>query len=68
MSRTTFNRQDCAEIWHAGLSDREREHLVEQFEREHGGVGIAPPTPLELFSEFNAGTISLEHKTTSREP
>ena len=53
MSRSTNSRTDLAAIWHAGLTDRERRELVEQFERERGGAGVSPPTPLELFDLFN---------------
>ncbi len=68
MSRLTFTRQDCAEIWLSGLTDSERRTLVEQFEALHGGPGIAPPSPLELWDEYQAGRISLGDGTTSLEP
>ncbi len=67
MSRTTYSRETMAEIWLTGLSDRERHNLVSQFEALNGGPGIAPPSPVELFSEFNAGAIHLEDGKASRD-
>ena len=64
----TYTREDLAELWLTGLDDRERRSLVEQFEEQHGGVAIAPPSPLELFDSFNAGAIHLEHGTPSGRP
>lgn len=63
-----MTREDMASTWWCSLSDQDRRSIVEQFEDLHGGPGIAPPTAVELFDAFNAGTITLEARKVSREP
>ena len=69
MSRTVFTRQDCAELWFHGLSDREQRAITEAAEGQLGITpGLPPPTILELWTLFNSGRITLGVKTTSLEP
>ena len=57
---TTYTRLDMASIWWTGLTDQEQRAITEAAE-DHLGItpGLPPPTVLECWELFNAGTITL---------
>ena len=55
--KSYYCRTDMAELWVAGLTDREHRDLVRQFREQHGGDAMPEPSALELFDAFNRGEI-----------
>lgn len=60
MSRTTFTRSDCAELWWNGLSDREKRAIMDQAETALNiEPGLPAPSTLELWECFCRGDVAL---------